>query len=99
MQIHKYMSNKLKQNRLAKIRANNIGFIFQGFNLIPSLNALEKAQEVYKLANGSYASDLKDLDVDMYCSKENIYLKDVVPSIKHIVLPDISHDIELERDY
>jgi len=34
-------SNKLKQNRLAKIRANNIGFIFQGFNLIPSLNALE----------------------------------------------------------
>ena len=42
---------------------------------------------------------LKDLDVDMYCSKENIYLKDVVPSIKHIVFPDISHDIELERDY
>ncbi len=34
-------SNKLSQSRLAKIRANNIGFIFQGFNLIPSLNALE----------------------------------------------------------
>lgn len=34
-------SNMLSNRRLAKIRANNIGFIFQGFNLIPSLNALE----------------------------------------------------------
>ena len=34
-------ASKLNQSRLAKIRANNIGFIFQGFNLIPSLNALE----------------------------------------------------------
>lgn len=34
-------SNLLKENRLAKIRANNIGFIFQGFNLIPTLTALE----------------------------------------------------------
>ena len=34
-------SNKLKEGRLAKIRANNIGFIFQGFNLIPTLTALD----------------------------------------------------------
>lgn len=34
-------SNTLKENRLAKIRANNIGFIFQGFNLIPTLSALD----------------------------------------------------------
>lgn len=34
-------SKFLKENRLAKIRSNNIGFIFQGFNLIPTLNAIE----------------------------------------------------------
>ena len=34
-------ASKLNQSRLAKIRPNYIGFIFQGFNLIPSLNALE----------------------------------------------------------
>ena len=32
---------------------------------ITSLNALEKAQEVYKLANGVYASNLADLDIDV----------------------------------
>ncbi len=34
-------SNTLKERRLAKIRANSIGFIFQGFNLIPTLSALD----------------------------------------------------------
>ena len=31
----------IKQKDLANIRANNIGFIFQGFNLIPTLTAIE----------------------------------------------------------
>ena len=42
---------------------------------------------------------LNERDYNLYCSKENIYLKDVVQNIKHIALSDISHDIELERDY
>ena len=37
-------ASKLNQSRLAKIRANNIGFIFQGFNLIPSLTAVENVE-------------------------------------------------------
>lgn len=31
----------LSENQLAKIRLNNIGFVFQGFNLVQPLNALE----------------------------------------------------------
>jgi len=33
--------SKLKPNRLAKARRDHIGFIFQSFNLLPRLNALE----------------------------------------------------------
>lgn len=33
--------SKLKEKRAYKIRAKKIGFIFQGFNLIPTLTALE----------------------------------------------------------
>jgi putative ABC transport system ATP-binding protein len=32
------------ENELYKIRRNNIGFIFQGFNLIPSLSAVENVE-------------------------------------------------------
>jgi len=33
--------SKLKPNRLAKARRDHIGFVFQSFNLLPRLNALE----------------------------------------------------------
>ena len=35
---------KVPENELFKIRRNNIGFIFQGFNLIPSLTAIENVE-------------------------------------------------------
>jgi putative ABC transport system ATP-binding protein len=35
---------KVPENELYKIRRNNIGFIFQGFNLIPSLTAVENVE-------------------------------------------------------
>ena len=35
---------KVPENELFNIRRNNIGFIFQGFNLIPSLTAIENVE-------------------------------------------------------
>ena len=39
-----YAINGLSDDDLSEIRNNEIGFIFQGFNLIPSLNALENVE-------------------------------------------------------
>lgn len=36
--------SKLSPNRLAEIRNSNIGFVFQNFNLLPRLNALENVE-------------------------------------------------------
>ena len=34
----------MSESKLTQIRAKNIGFVFQGFNLIPTLNALENVE-------------------------------------------------------
>ncbi|MAG52606.1 MAG: hypothetical protein CMH62_01450 [Nanoarchaeota archaeon] len=39
--LEKYNISKLGESRLAQIRGKKIGFIFQTFNLIPTLSALE----------------------------------------------------------
>jgi len=36
--------SKLRDGQLASIRAKEVGFVFQGFNLIPTLTALENVQ-------------------------------------------------------
>ena len=37
--------NRLSEAELAKIRLNEIGFVFQGFNLLAPLNALENVMQ------------------------------------------------------
>jgi putative ABC transport system ATP-binding protein len=55
---------KLPESRLAQIRGQKIGFIFQQFNLIPTLSAVENVMlpgEFQNLSNGfskKYAEDL-----------------------------------------
>lgn len=39
----------IRESRLPDIRRENIGFIFQGFNLFPALNARENVEETLKL--------------------------------------------------
>jgi len=41
----------LPQNKLPKLRLENIGFIFQGFNLFPALTALENVEIALDLKN------------------------------------------------
>lgn len=40
--------SKLSDSRLSQIRNRKIGFVFQGFNLIPSLNAEENVELILK---------------------------------------------------
>ena len=40
---------KMSQKQLAKFRRDNIGFIFQGFNLFPALSAAENVELAYKI--------------------------------------------------
>ena len=42
-----------KQSMLTKIRRNSLGFIFQTFNLIKSLNVLENIELMSKISNGN----------------------------------------------
>jgi putative ABC transport system ATP-binding protein len=42
----------LDERKLPAIRLNNIGFIFQGFNLFPALNALENVEIALELRKG-----------------------------------------------
>ena len=54
---------ELSDRQLAHIRNKQIGFIFQGFNLIPSLNALENV-ELPLIYQGVNADDRRDMALE-----------------------------------
>ncbi|MBN2639691.1 MAG: ABC transporter ATP-binding protein [Bacteroidales bacterium] len=58
VKINGQIINNLSQRQLADLRLNNIGFVFQYFNLISPLNALENVMEPLKLM-GSDKSEAK----------------------------------------
>lgn len=43
--VKEMLVNDLNDNQLAKLRLKNIGFVFQGFNLLAPLNALENVMQ------------------------------------------------------
>jgi len=49
----------LPQNKLPRVRLENIGFIFQGFNLFPALTAQENVEIALDLKNGRGAAAKK----------------------------------------
>lgn len=52
--------NKLSENELSKIRLHEIGFVFQGFNLLDPLNALENVMHPLILQGKSRAMAKKE---------------------------------------
>lgn len=44
VRIHNQETVGIKQNRLPQVRLENIGFVFQGFNLFPALTASENVE-------------------------------------------------------
>ena len=45
----KIFNNKSKQHLLTRVRRENIGFIFQSFNLVPSLNTIQNVEIMAKI--------------------------------------------------
>jgi|TARA_B110000438_G_C15820134_1_gene653974 putative ABC transport system ATP-binding protein len=66
--------SKLNSNDLANVRNKKIGFVFQSFNLLPRLNALENVM-LPLLYSGKSTSERKKLALD---SLNNVGLKDRV---------------------
>jgi len=62
----------LNDNMLSDLRAEQIGFIFQSFNLIPVLTALENVEYPLLLANTPHSRD------DAYDALEQVGLSDYV---------------------
>ena len=50
--------SNLDEDGRAKLRAESVGFVFQSFHLIPSLNALENIMLPFELAGNNNARDL-----------------------------------------
>jgi putative ABC transport system ATP-binding protein len=48
--INNIMANSLSEKDLARLRLNNIGFVFQSFNLLAPLNALENVIQPLRLS-------------------------------------------------
>jgi putative ABC transport system ATP-binding protein len=48
--INNILANSLNENELANLRLNNIGFVFQSFNLLAPLNALENVMQPLRLS-------------------------------------------------
>jgi len=57
--IDKLDVSKLKENDLARIRRKKIGFIFQKYNLLPTLNAMENVALSMSFANVDYNTRIK----------------------------------------
>jgi putative ABC transport system ATP-binding protein len=51
--IDNILANGLSEKELANLRLNNIGFVFQSFNLLVPLNALENVMQPLRLAGTS----------------------------------------------
>jgi putative ABC transport system ATP-binding protein len=52
---------KIGEKKLAKIRRDKIGFIFQNFNLIPTLTASQNVQAAIAHKSKNYSGKIKDL--------------------------------------
>ncbi|MEA3506272.1 MAG: ABC transporter ATP-binding protein [Elusimicrobiota bacterium] len=55
----------LSRNEQASIRRNNIGFIFQSYNLIPVFTAYENVEFAIRLSKGKKTKDIEDKVLDM----------------------------------
>ena len=57
IEINEYEISSLKQNALSNFRRKYLGFIFQFYNLIPTLTAYENVDMVSKLSDVSISAD------------------------------------------
>jgi len=48
--INNILANSLSEKELARLRLNNIGFVFQSFNLLAPLNAIENVMQPLRLS-------------------------------------------------
>jgi putative ABC transport system ATP-binding protein len=51
--INNILANSLSEKELARLRLNNIGFVFQSFNLLAPLNAIENVMQPLRLSGMS----------------------------------------------
>ncbi len=57
--------NELDRNGLALLRRNNIGFIFQSYNLIPVLTAYENVEFALKISNGNQGNHSREKSIQI----------------------------------